>query len=160
METKIVLESCAVLYLIATLIDLILKRRFLRFCLELGVLTIVVVIALLLSNSVNGAVSFGEGQSPLVAISIMFVAIVLGIVARYVFYVEPGKFSWLDLAKPMTISPIVLIPFIGSMQSVGNFNTMQLVSFGLLAFQNGFFWQLVLSAVRPVTQSGGAGHAN
>jgi hypothetical protein len=158
METKMVLESCVVLYLLAALIDLIFKRRFLRFCLEFGALIIVVVIALLLSNSVNGTVSFGEGQSPLVAISIMFVAIVLGIVARYVFYVEPGKFSLLDLAKPVTISPIVLIPFIGSMQTAGNFTAMQLTSFGLLAFQNGFFWQSVLSVARPVTQSGGGGH--
>ena len=158
MESKMVLESCSVLYVLAALIDLIFKRRFLRFCLELGVLIIVVVIALLLNNSANGTVSFGEGQSPFVAISIMFVAIVLGIVARYVFYVEPGRFSWLDLAKPVMISPIVLIPFIGSMQTAVNFNTVQLASFGLLAFQNGFFWQSVLSAARPFTQSGGAGH--
>jgi hypothetical protein len=125
----------------------------------LGALIIVVVIAVLLNNSVNGAVSFGEGQSPLVPISVMFVATVLGIVARYVFYVERSKFSWLDLVKPVMISPLVLIPFIASVQTAGNFNTLQLVSFGLLAFQNGFFWQSVLSAARPVSQSGGGGHS-
>jgi hypothetical protein len=160
MEAKILLEGCAVLYLLAAFIDLIFKRRLLRFCFELGALIIVVVIALLLNNSVNGTVSFGEGQSPSVVISVMFVAIVLGIIARYVFYVEPGKFSWLDLAKPVMISPIVLIPFIASVQTARNFDTVQLASFGLLAFQNGFFWQSVLSAARPVTPSRGGGHEN
>jgi hypothetical protein len=135
MDSKTVVESCAALYLLAALIDFILRRRWLRLCLELTVLIIVVAIALLLNNSVNGKVSLGEGQSLLVPVAIMFGAIVLGIVARYFFYLAPGQFSWLGLLKPTMISPIVLIPLIGSVQTGDGLNSMQLVSFGLLAFQ-------------------------
>ena len=144
--------------LLAVIIDFILKRRWFRLSLELAALVVVVVIALLLNNSANGVVSLGGGQSPLVSIVIMFGAIVLGIAARYFFYLVPGQFSWLGLLKPTMISPIVLIPLMGSMQTMSNLNSMQLVSFGLLAFQNGFFWQALLDSVRPVTKTMGKGH--
>jgi len=153
MDSKTVLEYCAAIYLLAVIIEFILKRRWLTLTLGLAALVIVVVIALLLNNSVNGVVSLGEGQSPLVSIAIMFVAIILGIAARYIFYLKPGEFSWLGLLKPTAISPIMLIPLIGSVQTLSTLNTMQLVSFGLLAFQNGFFWQAVLDAARPVSKA-------
>jgi hypothetical protein len=67
-------------------------------------------------------------------------------------YLQKEQFSWLDLLKPVTISPIVLLPLMGSVQGVGELKEIQVVSFGLLAFQNGFFWQAVLEGARPVTQ--------
>jgi hypothetical protein len=141
--------------LIAVLADLIRRRHWLKSCLELGAFAVVVVIGLLINNSVNGVVSLGGGQSPLTAVLVMFGAIIVGIAARYLFYLQPGQFSWLGLLKPAAISPIVLIPLIGSIQTQSGLNGMQLVSFGLLAFQNGFFWQAVLDAARPSSQVSG-----
>jgi len=155
MDSKMVLETCAAIYLLGVLIEFILKRNWVRVSLELAAIMIVVAGALLLNNSVNGIVSLGEGQSQLVPILIMFGAIVLGVVARYFFYLTPGQFSWLGLLKPTMISPIVLIPLMSSVQTMSNLNAMQLASFGLLAFQNGFFWQAVLDAARPSTKTAG-----
>jgi hypothetical protein len=78
----------------------------------------------------------------------MFVAILLGVMAQYVFYLK-GQFSGLDFVKPLCISPILLLPLIGSLQSVKELEPIQLVSFALLAFQNGFFWQTVLQRTKP-----------
>jgi len=158
MDSKIVLEFCAAVYLAAVLIDVI-RRRWLRSALELGALMAVIAIALLLHNSVNGVVALGGGQSELIPLLVMFGAVVLGIVARYFFFLKPGEFSWLSLLKPTMISPIVLIPLMASVQTVGNLNSMQMVSFGVLAFQNGFFWQAVLDAARPVTAATGGRRA-
>jgi hypothetical protein len=77
----------------------------------------------------------------------MFAAILLGVAARYIFFLQ-GSFSWLDFAKPLCISPILLLPLIGSIQAVKSLEVMQVVSFALLAFQNGFFWQAVLQRAR------------
>jgi len=82
------------------------------------------------------------------AIIIMFVGILLGTVARYIFYLK-SKFSWLEFAKPLCISPILLLPLVGSVQGVKDLQPMQVVCFALLAFQNGFFWQVVLERTQP-----------
>jgi hypothetical protein len=42
----------------------------------------------------------------------------------------------------------VLLPLISSVQAAGDLKPMQIVSFTLLAFQNGFFWQAVLDSTR------------
>ncbi len=86
--------------------------------------------------------AFG-GVSPLAAIGLMFICIILGMVARYLFYLK-RKFSWLAFVKPLCVSPIVLLPLFGSVQGMQELETMQMLSFALLAFQNGFFWQVVL----------------
>ena len=74
----------------------------------------------------------------------MFGAILLGAAARYIFYFK-GEFSWLDFAKPLCISPLLLLPLIGSIQATKDLEPIQLISFALLGFQNGFFWQAVLA---------------
>ena len=56
----------------------------------------------------------GAGSSPTLVILIMFLCILLGIGARYIFYLQ-RNFSWLDFAKPLCISPILLLPLIGSL---------------------------------------------
>jgi hypothetical protein len=38
----------------------------------------------------------------------------------------------------------VLLPLLGSLQGVTSFETIQIISFGILSFQNGFFWKVVL----------------
>ncbi len=90
----------------------------------------------------SGRQAFG-GASPLGAIGLMFVCVMVGMMARYTFYLKKS-FSWLSLLKPLCISPIVLLPLIGSVQSNQDLESIQLISFAFLAFQNGFFWPMVL----------------
>ena len=156
---RIILELCILIYTAAIVIELFIRRRWLPFVLEAVALLTVIVIGLLINNAATGRVAFGAGTSPVGTVGIMFVATVLGIAARYVFYLQKGQFSWLDFLKPLTISPIALLPLIGSVQSTGELNGMQVISFGVLAFQNGFFWQAVLAGAKPATQTAPAAQA-
>jgi hypothetical protein len=106
----------------------------------------------LLHLTSNTPIAFGEISS-LHVLGIMLISTVCGIVARYTFYLENGKFAWLDVLKPLSITPMVLMPLIGSLQWDGTLNTMQTVSFAFLAFQNGFFWQKVLEGAKPAVQT-------
>ncbi|MCI5157679.1 MAG: hypothetical protein D3906_04425 [Candidatus Electrothrix sp. AUS1_2] len=76
----------------------------------------------------------------------MFLCTMLGIMAHYVFYLK-GKFSWRAFLKPLVISPIVFLPLVGSVQSLTGLEPMQMISFAILAFQNGFFWKEVFGRV-------------
>jgi hypothetical protein len=93
--------------------------------------------------------AFGGGTSPLLAVALMFLGVVLGIAATYVFNLT-GAFSWHDFARPLVVSPLVLLPLIGSLQGAA-LEPVQLVCFIVLAFQNGFFWQQVLRNAKPAT---------
>jgi CDP-diglyceride synthetase len=88
--------------------------------------------------------SFGGGVSPLAALGLMFVCTMLGIMAHYILYLK-GKFSWKNFLKPLVVSPIVFLPLIGAVQSVSGLESIQMITFAILAFQNGFFWKEVLS---------------
>jgi hypothetical protein len=148
-----ILQVCLAVYFAAIVIDLVVVRRIGHFLLELGLLVLVATLALLVNNATTGRVAFGEGATPFGAVALMFLATLLGIAARYGFYLERGQFSMLSLLKPMAITPLVLLPLVGSVPGVGNLKDVQMVSFAFLAFQNGFFWQAVLDAARPSTQS-------
>ncbi len=148
----IILGSCAAVYASVVIIQAVLRRQWTRARWEALALVILIGIALLVNNATTGIVGFGEGASPLATVAVMFVAIIAGIAARYIFYLQQGHFSWLDFFKPLTISPIALLPLLGSVQTTRELNSMQVVSFGVLAFQNGFFWQAILAGARPATQ--------
>jgi hypothetical protein len=152
MSTEAILKSCSAIYLVAIVAEFARRRGWVRFALELTALLVTVAVALLLNNDVSGRVSFGPQDSPFFPVGITFAGIICGIAARYFFYLKQGKFSWLNFIKPIMISPIVLLPLISSVQAVGRLSPMQTVSFTLLAFQNGFFWQAVLESARPPSQ--------
>src|ERR1017187_4763558 len=143
-----VLEGCAVIYALSILGELVRTRRVVRFLLELLVLVIAIVLALLVSAAGTGIISFGTGASPISVVLIMFLATVFGIAARYIFYLSK-VFSWPDFLKPLCISPIILLPLIGSVQGMKELEPMQVMAFALLAFQNGFFWEVVLERAKP-----------
>ena len=143
-----VLRVCGAIYLVLILADLARSRKYRRFLLELLLLAALVIVDVLIATETTGYLAFGVGTSPTMVTLLMFGAILLGTAARYVFYWR-SKFSWLNFAKPLCISPILLLPLIGSIQGVKDFQPMQVVSFALLAFQNGFFWQVVLERAVP-----------
>jgi len=82
-------------------------------------------------------VAFG-GASPIVAIGIMFICTLIGIAGHYFYYMKV-KFNWRTFLKPMVISPIILLPLIGSVKGPSELEPIQMISFAILAFQNGFF---------------------
>jgi hypothetical protein len=136
------------LYLILILVGLVVSHNAKRFLWELVVIGLLLALAGMLANAITGRVSFGSETSPGLVVMLMFVGSLLGIAARYIFYLR-RKFSWIDFLKPLCISPIVLLPLIGSFQATKDLQPIQIFSFVLLAFQNGFFWQIVLERTRP-----------
>ena len=85
---------------------------------------------------------FGAGDNPWPMLGLVFFCICLGMAARYAFYLK-GAFSWPTLLKPLCVSPIVLLPLLGTLQDAKDLQPLQVVSFCVLAFQNGFFWRVV-----------------
>ncbi|HEY6006633.1 MAG TPA: hypothetical protein VIV57_27380 [Anaeromyxobacter sp.] len=113
-----------------------------RFLVEAALLALAAVVLHFTTGFPSSRQSFG-GISPLLAMGILLVGTILGMTARYIFYIR-GKFRWLSLVKPLVVSPIVLLPLIGSLQGQAALEPIQLVSFAFLSFQNGFFWKAVL----------------
>ncbi len=86
--------------------------------------------------------AFGGGWSQELVLGLMAVGVILGIAANYVFFAR-ATFSWRSFLRPIVVSPIVLLPLIGSLQGA-QLESVQAVCFVILAFQNGFFWRQVL----------------
>ena len=139
-----------VLFIIFLIEDL-RDKNYARLAIKSGVLFLVFLVLHLATGFPQPSTkqAFG-GVSPLSAIGLMFVCIILGMAARCIFYLK-RKFSWLAFVKPLCVSPIVLLPLVGSVQGLQELETIQMLSFGFLAFQNGFFWQVVLDSAKPQT---------
>jgi hypothetical protein len=148
MSLTTVLQLCAGVYLVVIVAEYVLRRRLTHFLWELGLGLAVGGLAVALILTSRTPVAFGE-LSSLHVLGVMFAGTVCGVVAHAVFYLESGRFAWLDVLKPLAITPIVLMPLLGSLPWHATLTTMQLVSFTLLAFQNGFFWQKVLEGAKP-----------
>jgi len=142
---------CFVLSLIVALVDYVGARSVRRLSACIAALAVMVA-ALNITTGfpfANSYQAFGGGASPLLAVALMFGGVVLGIIATYIFNLT-GEFSWRDFARPLVVSPLVLLPLIGSLQGAA-LEPVQLVCFTVLAFQNGFFWQQVLRDAKPST---------
>jgi hypothetical protein len=90
---------------------------------------------------------FFGGASPLLAILIMFVGTLMGIVAHY-FFSKKESFNWQTFIKPLLVSPIIFLPSIGQVSDLDAVSPIQVITFTLIAFQNGFFWKGVFERVR------------
>jgi hypothetical protein len=141
---------CLALITILIISDFVMRRSARRLVIALLVLLVTVLLLYVTTGFPfpPRRQAFG-GQPPILAIGLMFLGVVLGIAATYVFNLA-GSFSWRDFLRPLVASPIVLLPLIGSVQGA-QLEPMQLVSFTVLAFQNGFFWQQVLKDAKPKT---------
>jgi hypothetical protein len=142
-----------ILFAILILVDLFRLQLLRRFLWQLAILVGAVAI---LSVTVgftmaSRRVAFGGGYSVELAIGVMFFGVILGMIARYIFHMGQSRFSWIDFARPMAVSPIVLLPLIGALEG-GGIETLQLASLVILAFQNGFFWQQVLKDAKPTSR--------
>lgn len=134
------------LYALVVLVELLVSRRVRRFVIQAVTLLAVAILLRVTTGFPVPKQAFG-GVSPIAAIGIMLVCTILGIGAHYFFHLR-GEFSWTSLIKPLVISPIVLLPLAGSVQGAPSVESVQLISFGFLAFQNGFFWREVVARAK------------
>ncbi len=134
---------CVGLYGLLLVVDGVRTRRFRRLVTEGGLLLAAIVVLRVTTGfpTPAGRQAFG-GLGPLPAIALMFVCVLLGMAARYFFYLR-GEFSWVSFVKPLCVSPIVLLPLLGTIQGISAVGPIQLIAFCVLAFQNGFFWRVV-----------------
>ncbi len=91
--------------------------------------------------------------SSLPIIILVFVFILLGMAARYFFYLKT-KFSWQNFLRPVFISPIVLLPLLGAIYGNSQATIQQIISLLALAFQNGFFWRVVFEGKQGGSPNG------
>ncbi len=154
-----VLLWCMGLYGLIVIVELALTRAVKRFLIQVAAIAVLFLLLRVTTGFPTPKTAFG-GVSPVVAIGVMFLCTVLGIAARYLFYLR-GPFSWGAFLKPLVISPMVLLPLIGSVQGASQVESIQLISFGVLSFQNGFFWRVVLEHARTqlTTQGDATGAA-
>lgn len=122
------------------------SRSWARSGLNLGFIGLVVLILYITTGFPFPRQAFG-GASSLLAVGVMFLCVLLGMIARYFFYQE-GAFSWRRLLRPMCVSPIVLLPLIGTLEAQASLTPIQLICVAVLAFQNGFFWTTVVDHAR------------
>lgn len=134
------------LFFLIIVIELFLIKRIIRFLIQAIILTGVILFLNLTTGYPKPIIGFG-GVSPLLNVGIMFICTILGIAADYIFHLE-DKFNWFNFLKPLVITPIVLLPLLGSVKGGAELDHLQVVSFGLLAFQNGFFWNEVLKGAK------------
>lgn len=85
--------------------------------------------------------AFGDGAD-LAILALLMIAVLAGMAARY-FFTLRGEFRWRSFLKPFFVSPIVLLPLLGTIPFGGQLEVIQIVCFAILAFQNGFFWRAV-----------------
>jgi hypothetical protein len=125
------------------------SRRVSRFLIGLAIMAASALVLFLTTGFPQVRTTFGGG-SPTMAIGFITVSTAMGILARYMFYLKK-PFSWRKMLTPLVISPIVVLPLLASVQKSGDLETIQIVSFAFLAFQNGFFWRSIMEDARPST---------
>lgn len=135
------LATCFGIYVVVLLAEAIKQRSIRTVWLEMSCLAVAFVALRHFTGFPSPRESFSP-TTPVGAISLMFPCVLLGMAAEYLFNLK-AEFSWLALIKPLTASPIVLLPLIGTLQTSSGIETLQLVSLAFLAFQNGFFWRTV-----------------
>ena len=88
----------------------------------------------------------GAPPFPWMQVSLLFLAMILGMIAQYFYFHDVTKLDWSSFTKPFFASPIVFLPLVsatqGSMDGLEVFEMSDLMLL-LVAFQNGFFWKMV-----------------
>jgi hypothetical protein len=135
-------------YGVVLLVELIATRSIKRFAVQAVLLGLVFVLLHVTVNFPTPRRAFG-GASLLAAVALILVCTILGMAAQFIFSMGESRWSWGGLVRPFVISPIVLLPLLGSILGSEQLNTVQLISFSFLAFQNGFFWRVVLERASP-----------
>ena len=143
-----ILEVCLIAWLLLLLLGTLRTRSWRRFFAEAGAIFLVVLLLRWFADFPDPANrrSFGPDLSPAIVV-LMLLSIGAGMAARYFFSLRRA-FSWIALLRPFCVSPIVLLPLLGTVHGIVTLEPLQVISFALLSFQNGFFWRLVFERVQ------------
>lgn len=148
---EVVLVCIGFFFVISIVAAIRLHRNRGWFWTELALALIVAIVVLLVPSEIV----YGDNHF-IQIISVMLVSIVLGMIANYLFNYTRGSFDLVSFIKPLCVSPIVLLPLIGSIDQTGTLSPLQTVSVLILAFQNGFFWKSVFDRVQAGLNEGNA----
>lgn len=139
-----IVSFCCVALILVVLLDSLRTRYFAPVLWQVPLLMAVILFAFYYYRFAGGRIEFGNDQSRAFTVAVIFIASLLGAVANYFFELKSIRFfNWLSLSKPLLITPIIMLPLVGSIQQRSNIEITQILMFGLLAFQNGFFWRAV-----------------
>ena len=105
----------------------------------------------------------GDGNQDVAAVAICYIAMLLGMMAEYVYAQgEKGEqrltFTPMTFVMPILASPIVFIPLLtiaGDINAPGILSRAKLMVY-FVAFQNGFFWKSFFEQRRRVMITEGA----
>jgi hypothetical protein len=128
-------------FVLYSLIELGVTKRWKRFVIQLALVAAGWFVLAETTGFPEVRRTFG-GTSSYLVLAALFAATMLGMVARYFFYLR-GRFSLFKLIKPLLVTPMILLPLLGSIQAVSDLETIQTISLAFLAFQNGFFWHTI-----------------
>ncbi len=140
--TSLLLLFLGLTVLFSVMVDILARRNLRQFSMTIAVLVFAVVLLNLLTGFPTPRLHFGPNEE-LLAVGIVLLGAIMGIAANIFFYSEV-PFSLRDTAKPIVVSPIVVLPLLGTISGTTS-EPLQLISFWFLSFQNGFFWTKVLS---------------
>lgn len=141
---------CMGIFIILVTADSIIKKSWKALLINLLLLSTAFLILTITTDFPKKYTAFG-GVNPVLAILIMFLSTCLGMAAWYIR--SARKLNWLNFLKTLTLSPIVLVPMIGTVQGAVSIEPIQMISLGLLAFQNGYFWKTILDNTKKQLES-------
>lgn len=141
------ITGCLLLLCLDVIVQVVRTRKLARFFIMLAVYALVALILHVLTGYPGTRAAFGAGPT-VGLIGLMFFCILLGMAARYGFYLR-SQFSISAFLRPLFVSPLVLLPLLGTVQPDTRPQLIQVLSLAILAFQNGFFWRTVFEKTKP-----------
>jgi hypothetical protein len=146
LSITILLVACFVLYGTALVVEAVRGRSTSFPGLEMGGL-VAAFLVLHWSTGFPWPREAFSATTPIFDIIVLTACTVLGTAARYFFYLE-NEFSWRPFLKPLVVSPIVVYPLLGFVQTGSGLELNQLIFLSFVAFQNGFFWNVVFERAK------------
>lgn len=135
--------SFLALFELIMIYDLIKWKKIKFFLIQFFLICLFMIILHYTTGFPKSRISFGN-STPLYVLVILLISILLGMISNYFFYQE--NFKLRDFLRPFLISPIILLPLIGTIQGT-KVEIIQLISISILAYQNGFFWKSIMDKI-------------
>jgi hypothetical protein len=93
----------------------------------------------------SSSIAFGVGsQATGLFIVVALTGAVAGVFGSYFFKLGNAGFSVRGLLRPLSASPLVIIPTIKLIESAGDPTALAYILLFALSYQNGFFWERLL----------------
>jgi hypothetical protein len=91
----------------------------------------------------SSVISLGR-EPTTISIVVALLGAIAGVFGSYFFNLAPAKVHIRSLLRPLTASPLVIIPTIKLVESAGDPNPLAYTLLFALSYQNGFFWERLL----------------